>query len=395
MKLLVLCLGLLATCNCQVIFPSEESNGRTPSPTEIEAVDDQLFDVLSVDERRNVNSGPVQSCVTPEGQFGSCQPLQGCPAYFPLLGRLRAPGVVSFLRQRICRIFSRNVFLCCPSGPGSVGPSVGAPAPASSASGIIPSKAECGRPSIPRVIGGEEIAVGSWPWLAAVGTLQGQSFVSSCGGTLITRRHVLTASHCFDDPRFVDPTVVRLGEHDLTSRTDNARPQDFRIAGRRSPGYNRRSHENDFEILILDANVAFNEVIRPACLPFDLRNNDFRNTDLTVIGWGRTSTTSLRTSSVPMQADVPVVDTASCSRAYQRVESKPVVDQRHLCAGKGTTDSCGGDSGGPLNYLGRDGRYYVVGVVSFAVDCARPEFPGVYTRVTSYLDWLLPVLEST
>ncbi|ROT74893.1 hypothetical protein C7M84_006593 [Penaeus vannamei] len=67
MKLLVLCLGLLATCNCQVIFPSEESNGRTPSPTEIEAVDDQLFDVLSVDERRNVNSGPVQSTSNSKG----------------------------------------------------------------------------------------------------------------------------------------------------------------------------------------------------------------------------------------------------------------------------------------------------------------------------------------
>lgn len=42
-----------------------------------------------------------------------------------------------------------------------------------------------------------------------------------------------------------------------------------------------------------------------------------------------------------MQADVPVVDTASCSRSYQRVESKPVVDHRHLCAGEGTKDSCG------------------------------------------------------
>lgn len=52
--------------------------------------------------------------------------------------------------------------------------------------------------------------------------------------------------------------MVRLGEHDLTSSSDNARPQDFRIAGRRSPGYNRRTHENDIEVLILDADVAFN-----------------------------------------------------------------------------------------------------------------------------------------
>ncbi|XP_047476861.1 venom protease-like [Penaeus chinensis] len=395
MKLLVLCLGLLSTCNSQVIFPSETSNAGTPSPAAIEAVDDELYRALSVDERRNVNTGPVPSCFTPEGEPGTCQPLQRCPSYFPLLSSLRAPGVINFFRQRICRVFSRNVFLCCPSRPTPALPFVGPTRPVASSSSIIPPKVECGRPSVQKVIGGEEIAVGSWPWLAAVGTLQGRTFLASCGGTLITRRHVLTASHCFDDPRFVNPTMVRLGEHDLTSSSDNARPQDFRIAGRRSPGYNRRTHENDFEVLILDSDVAFNEVIRPACLPFDERSNSFQNTDLTVIGWGRTSTTSLRTSSVPVQADVPVVDTNSCSRAYQRVESKPVVDQRHLCAGKGSTDSCGGDSGGPLNYLGGDKRYYVVGVVSFAVDCARPEFPGVYTRVTSYLDWLVPVLEST
>jgi secreted trypsin-like serine protease len=48
-----------------------------------------------------------------------------------------------------------------------------------------------------------------------------------------------------------------------------------------------------------------------------------------------------------------------------------------------------GDSGGPLIYLESDGIYTEVGIVSFgsAVGCMN-EFPVVFTRVTSYLDWI-------
>lgn len=46
-----------------------------------------------------------------------------------------------------------------------------------------------------------------------------------------------------------------------------------------------------------------------------------------------------------------------------------------------------GDSGGPL-LLPHQGRYYVVGIVSSGKDCATPNFPGIYTRVSSHLDWL-------
>ena len=48
-----------------------------------------------------------------------------------------------------------------------------------------------------------------------------------------------------------------------------------------------------------------------------------------------------------------------------------------------------GDSGGPLQYLDEEnGRYYLSGVVSFGLECARPNFPGVYTKVESFLPFI-------
>ena len=47
-----------------------------------------------------------------------------------------------------------------------------------------------------------------------------------------------------------------------------------------------------------------------------------------------------------------------------------------------------GDSGGPLHCNMADGKWYLVGVTSFGSGCAKPGFPDVFTRVTSYTPWI-------
>lgn len=50
-------------------------------------------------------------------------------------------------------------------------------------------------------------------------------------------------------------------------------------------------------------------------------------------------------------------------------------------------DTCQGDSGGPLAFRNEDGSYVVTGITSFGYGCGEKDKPGVYTKVSSYLEW--------
>ena len=56
-----------------------------------------------------------------------------------------------------------------------------------------------------------------------------------------------------------------------------------------------------------------------------------------------------------------------------------------ICAGKAGKDSCQGDSGGPM--VDSEGKQ--VGIVSWGYGCADEGYPGVYTRVSHYYDWIV------
>lgn len=137
------------------------------------------------------------------------------------------------------------------------------------------------------------------------------------------------------------------------------------------------------------------DIIRPICLPLDepYKSMDYTGYTPIVAGWG-SKEVSGQSSNILQEVQVPVISEADCAFNYKLYFPNQVFDERVLCAGSTGKDSCQGDSGGPLALpvMAQDRSYYYfihIGIVSYGYECGKPGFPGVYTRVSSFLPWIL------
>ncbi|XP_047471148.1 venom protease-like isoform X1 [Penaeus chinensis] len=302
---------------------------------------------------------------TADGQIlptGNCGPRSDCGEYLSLVRRKSDPSLKSFFDTFLGKEMLEFTTRCCKSP-------------------IIPSEQECGFPEPSGPLNDIQRR-GAWPWFASLSEYPGKNFRPASGGTLITRRHILTTAHTLLGLIDPQPKYARLGEYDVSDENETAYVE-LAIVRFKEAGYNADT-SRDVGIITLERDVVFNDFIRPACLPFNYEDEDFVNQHLAVVGYGRTS--DGRLSNVPVAAVVPVVDLATCKRKYRN--SLQITDSV-ICAG-GYNDACAGDSGGPLNFFDvNTKRFYVVGLVAFgALDCGQTDIPGGYTRVGAFLDWI-------
>merc|ERR1712004_163298 len=352
-------------------------------------------------------------CTTPQRTAGTCQYIfarQCRPVLTAILTQGVTSQIISYLVQAIrspCGFLGFDFTLCCEDQnqpqittqppttprpttqrPTTQRPTTQRPTTQTTAA---PQQDNCGTNSNNRIVGGTEARQGDWPWAVVLGTKNAFSnrFSVQCGGTLLDQTTVLTAAHCFDQAG--GPNVVRLGDHDINTSSDGAQAVDVSI--RRiiqHPGWDSNSLENDICILKLSQPIQYSRDIRRACLPNQYKGQDLPSVlarpQPIVVGWGSTSTGTGPTNRL-RQAPVQMVTQQQCAQAYRQV-SRVTIGATKLCAGEGTRDTCNGDSGGGLFSRNLGGGYAVVGVTSFGVECARDDFPGVYTRVDEYLPWI-------
>merc|ERR1712110_516488 len=260
---------------------------------------------------------------------------------------------------------------------------------------------ECGLSKVRalRITNGQPAKKGQWPWQVALGyTNPADNTIDYlCGGALVTKRHVVTAAHCLRD----DMVTVLLGEHVLKNDTDGANPEEFKIL-KKSPheAYDSRTFDNDIAVITFDSDVGFRDGIQPICLPSatpGVIEERFAGSGTYVTGWGAKEFRG-PTSNTLLQALIQVTSQDYCAEKFSQF-SNVKIDDTKICARDVNAasnslikDACQGDSGGPLmlDRRGEDGkfRYHLIGVVSFGFKCAVPGFPGVYTRITEYDEWI-------
>jgi secreted trypsin-like serine protease len=126
--------------------------------------------------------------------------------------------------------------------------------------------------------------------------------------------------------------------------------------------------------------IIFNDNVKAAVLP-EPALKPVAGTNLIVSGWGKLIDGFSSPTSILQVVTVPVVTQTTCNSVYGSITDSMI------CAGEAYKDSCQGDSGGPL-VLKQGVTNVIVGVVSFGIGCGKPGYPGVYARVTTFLDWI-------
>uniref|UniRef100_A0A7E4VX06 Peptidase S1 domain-containing protein n=1 Tax=Panagrellus redivivus TaxID=6233 RepID=A0A7E4VX06_PANRE len=276
-----------------------------------------------------------------------------------------------------------------------------------------------------KIMGGEECTSDQFPFVVKINVnVNGQTGI--CTGSIIGRKHVLTASHC----------VIAEGDKSLKvlpAKSFTVLVTDYKSARQKKHvvskviahyNYDGAKH-NDIAILELENEVSGNSnsnrivylTSADEVFPRD-------GTNLTVIGYGYAvygehfterdplnpvilsktelgmiikanhnggdKTASSLTRSNPGQCrfvDVPVNNIDDCRKTL----NVNLIEEIEFCAGSVWSGTQSGDSGGPIIYK-NPGRQFQIGLTSFGktfkTTKKNPIDYGVYTRISAYCDWI-------
>ncbi|KAJ8719976.1 hypothetical protein PYW07_012019 [Mythimna separata] len=237
-----------------------------------------------------------------------------------------------------------------------------------------------------RIVGGTQAPAGSHNHMVAMTTgLQVRSF--QCGGSLITRRTVLTAAHCIvavsSGASLTSSLRVVVGTNRWNSGGTAYALHRFINHGHYVPS----TLKNDIGLLITNTNVVLNNQVSTVPITYAFIGG---GVPARVAGWGRTSAGGPLSATL-LELRMNTITGNDCVQRVQRAaielnfRAPPVDPNLEVCTfhapGFGT---CNGDSGSALR---RNDNGHQFGIVSWGFPCARGA-PDMYVRLSAYQSWL-------
>ena len=265
-----------------------------------------------------------------------------------------------------------------------------------------------GGQNLPEIVGGGFASYKDYPFIAALALKQdiiignnlypkGQTW---CGASLIAGDWIMTAAHCVHNANNSNEASLRItnqnlsvfmGGDEIYNRIVDPDKMTDVVKIIIHPDYNPVTLHNDIALLQLRNPIYFSRAILPN--PSVVEEVYFPDTIGTVLGWGDTVANAVEDFNhveVPSEflkkAEVPIWRQRDCVLLPDYLG----LTGQQFCAGyrQGLTDSCQGDSGGPLVVKVQE-QWYQAGIVSTGFGCAQPNLPGIYTKVSEYLNWIL------
>lgn len=225
----------------------------------------------------------------------------------------------------------------------------------------------------PRIVGGIEADLSAHPYQVSLRNKAGDHF---CGGSIISKRYILTAAHCVVRLPTLSPGItIHVGTANRTSPGTVYDAEKVIV----HEGFDSFLLAHDIALVEVSKDIEYRPLVQPVSLP--KTNVEEVGTRCTATGWGRLQ----YQGKVPVllqKLETYIVSLEVCTAEFWRVTDA------HICTFKAKgAGMCHGDSGGPLLC-----NNVQVGIVSFGNECAYGT-PDVFTRVYAHLDWIQKNME--
>ncbi|XP_019603566.2 transmembrane protease serine 11G [Rhinolophus sinicus] len=231
-------------------------------------------------------------------------------------------------------------------------------------------------PSMERIAAGNVARKADWPWQASL-QMDGIHF---CGASLISEEWLLTAAHCFDVSKNPKLWTASFGTT-LHPAIMRRQVQSIII----HENYAAHKRDDDIALVKLSIPVLFSDDVHRVCLP-DATFEVLPESKVFVTGWGALKISGPFPNNL-RQVEIETISNDICNQVNVYGGA---VSSGMICAGflSGKFDACEGDSGGPLVIVQDRNIWYLIGIVSWGMDCGKANNPGIYTKVTHYRDWI-------